>query len=345
MTVPAQTITRANLREWAFTQDAILPEIQDHVFSHSPSLAILASRDLGDFGGTQLRGRGHRTLGGGHTVMVRARLGEHAGSKRGAGGFDTHNVNPDDNVRMAEFNWKFYTHATAVSEHDLRVNRGPEAISSFLADQTEATVLALANMLAGDIHATAMPANAITPLDDLISANDTVGGLSGGTYTKWNARGVSARGTAPGSVSFASGSFAAQGLSDLRTCYNNASEGMIQPNVVLTEYDTHERYEGVLQPSERFQGAVAVADGSFRALAFRTVPVLADPHCASGLLYTLRVGRDGIELIFLSGADFDFNDWKPSSNQTVMVRPLEATCALVVHNRQYGSNKLTTISD
>ena len=345
MSVAAQTFSRSNMREFAFTMDAILPQIQDHVFSHSPVLAILASRDLGDFGGTKMRGAGHRTIGGGHAVVVRARLGEHAGAKAGAGPFDTHNVSPDDNVRFAEYNWRFYTHGTSISEHDLRVNRDEYAISSFLSDQTESTVLSLANLLAQHIHATVSPANAVTSLDDLISANDTVGGLAGGTYDSWNTRGVSARGTAAAGISFASGSFAGQGLSDFRTAFNNASEGMIQPTVMLCEYDTHERYEGVLQPSERFQGAVPVADGSFRALAFRTAPVLADPQCAAGLTYFLRPGPDGIELVFLSGADFDYGDWKPSSNQNVMVRPLEATCALVIHNRRYGCNKLTGITD
>jgi len=345
MAIAAQTFSRTDLRKFAFTQDAIMAEVRDHVFSHSPTLMLLASRDLGEFGGVPMRGAGHATRSGGFSVVVRARLGEHAGAKAGASDFDTHNVAPDDNVRFAEFNWRFYTHAAVLSEHDLQINRGAEAISSFLEDQTQSPLLATANLLAQHIHSTVTPANAVTSLDDQISANDQNAGLSGATFDPWNSRGVSPRGTAAGAITFASGSFAAQGLSDLRTAHNNASEGLIRPTVVITEYDTHERYEGVLQPSERFQGAVPVADGSFRSLAFRSAPVMADPHCAAGLLYFLRPGPDGIQLIFLDGADFDFGDWKPSSNQNVMVRPLMATCTLVLHNRRYGANKLTGIID
>ncbi len=342
-----QTLSRSNMREFAFTTDVVMRRNLDHVFSHSPTLAILTGRTLGDqFGGTIMSGTGHADQEGGHAILIRVRLGAHAGAKRGAGAFDTHNVAPDENTRLAEANWVFYTHGLSVSEHDLRINRGDAAIASFLEDQTVSTMLSLADIVATDIHATAIATNGLTPLDDLISANDQVQGLSGGDYDTYNSRGISARGTAAGSISFASGGFSAQGLSDMRTCYNNASEGLVQPNVIVTEYDTHERYEGVLQPQERFQGAVRVADGSFGSLAFRTVPVLADPKCVSGQMYMLRVGgMDGITLKTLNGANFSFGEWKPSSNQNSMVRPLEMTCQLMIGNRRYGNNKLTGITD
>lgn len=346
MGVAALDFTNSNWREFAFTTNVILRDNIDHVFSNSPSLAIFADQTLGDFGGVRLRGAGHVTQTGGIDVSHRVRLGAHSGAKRAGSGFDTHTVSPDDNTRFARANWRFYNHALVVSEHDLRVNRGEAAMASFLEDQTVSVMLALADLVADDIHATTAAANAITPIDDLISANDTIQGLSGASYTNYNSRGVSARGTVAGSISFASGSFAAQGLADMRTCFNNASEGMIQPDAIITDYPTHERYEGVLQPQERFAGAVRVADGSFNALAFKGKPVLADPKCASGYLYMVRVSdNNGIKFRVLEGADFSFGDWKPSSNQNVMVRPLEVTCALTIGNRRYGNNKLTSITD
>jgi hypothetical protein len=347
MGVAAQTnFTNTNLREFAFTTNVILRDNIDHVFSHSPALAIFADKTLGDFGGVKLRGAGHATQVGGIDVSHRVRLGAHSGAKRGASGFDTHNVAPDDNTRLARANWRWYTHGLAISEHDLRVNRGDAAMASFLEDQTMSVMLALADIIADDIHATATAANGITPINVLIGNDDTVQLLDGGTYANYNSRGVSARGTSAGSISFASGSFAAQGLADMRTCYNNASEGMIQPECILTDYPTHERYEGALQPQERFAGAVSVADGSFAALAFKGKAVLADAKCTSGYLYMVRVS-DGNNIKFraLEGADFSFGDWKASSNQNVRVRPLEVTCALTIGNRRYGNNKLTGITD
>ena len=347
MSVQDQTFSRDNMRIFSHTSDVVRDENIDHVFSHSPSLLIFAGEALvPGAGGSPMSGRGKHTQTGGHAVVKRVRLGSHDGAKRGSGPFDTHNVAPDDNTRFAELNWKFYTHGLAVSKHDLRVNSGDAAIASFVGDQTQSVMLALADFVADDIHSTTSPANGLVALDSLISANDTVQGLNGQTYTKYNARGLSSVGTAPASVSFASGSFAAQGIADMRTSFNNASEGMIQPDVGITDYATHERYEGSLQPQERFAAPLGTGDAAFQGLAFRTKAVVADRKCASGYFYWLRVGgTDGITLEVLEGADFAFDEWKPSSNQNVMVRPLELTAALCIGNRQYGCNKMTSITD
>ena len=349
MSVAAQTFSRTNLREFAFTMDNFRNREIDHVFSHSPALAIFASQTLGDFGGVKMAGRGHRTESGGHSVVIRVTLGEHAGASRMSGPFGTHNVAPDDNTRLAEANWKFYSHGVAVSEHDLQINSGDFARASFIESQTRNTMRALANLVADDIYSLSSPSTAVTGLDALIdsAANQTaLQGLNRTTYTKYNARGISTIGTAPASISFASGSFALQGLADFRTAFDNASEGMIQPNIVLTEYETLRRYEAALQPQERFAGAVPVADGSFKAFAFRGVPVVPDRKCSSGYAYFLRVGdEDGVLLNALSGADFEFGEWKPASNQPVMVRPLYLTAQLTIGNAAYGSNKLTGITD
>lgn len=347
MAVTSQTYSISDFRAYADTQDAFTPGVVDAVYSHSPTLGIILGRDRGEFGGVQLRGRGSKDQEGGVSVLIHVNLGAHAGAKRGASAWDTHNVDPDDNTRRAQANWRFYTHGLAISNHDLRQNRGIPAMSSFLERQTRLVTLAKAQIMAEDIHSTASPTNAMTSLDSLIGANDTLQLLSGSTYDNWNSRGLSARGTAAASISFGSGSFAAQGLPDFRTAFHNASEGMQQPDVIITDYATHERYEGSLQPLERFQGAVNVADGSFQALAFKGKPVLADPDCASGAAYFISLDSDdGVYFKTLSGANFEWDPegFKRSSNQTVMVRVLETTGQLCIGNRR-RSNKLTGITD
>jgi len=343
--VAAQTFSRTNFREFAHTRDVIRTNYVDHVFSNSPALAIFANQTLGNFGGVRLKGVGHRTQEGGFSIIQPVILGAHAGAGRQTGPFDTHNVSPDDNTRYSEANWRFYQHGLAVSEHDLGINKGDAAISSFLDQQTKQVMRAASDLVATDIYSTTSPATALTALPSLIGANTTVQGLAGGTFVQFNSRGLSAVGTAPAAVTFTSGAFSAVGIEDMRTLYNNASEGTIGPNVILTSYGTHERYEGRLQPAERFMGAVPTADGSFMALAFKSTPVLPDRKCADGDMFMLLAGEDGISFISLSGFDFDFGPFKPSSNQNVMVSPLRLTCQLVIANRQYSSNRMTGITD
>jgi hypothetical protein len=147
------------------------------------------------------------------------------------------------------------------------------------------------------------------------------------------------------SITFTSGSFAAQGIEDMRTAYNNACEGPgAEPNVILTDYDTHERYEGRLQPLERFQGAVSTADGSFSALAFRNKPVIADTYCTSGVMYFLNTTEDGVQMYALQGFDNDFGPFKDAERQRASVSPLGFTGNLFIHDRRL-CNKMTSITD
>jgi len=344
MSVTAQTITRSDLRVYAFTRDHVIKGVKDHVYSHDPVTAVFLAKDLGSFGGVRMRGTGKTTQVGGAAVQIPVRLGKHAGSKWMAGPWDTHNVAPDDNVRLAEANWIHASGALTVTDYDKGVNRGPEAMDNFIADQTESVMLSLVDQVGEALQTTASAANAITSLDTLISASGTVQGLATGSYSNYSSRGISARGTAPASVSFASGSFAARGISDMRTCFNNASEGTIQPNIVVSTYDVHQFYEGALQPLERFQGAVNTADASFQALAFRGTPVVASPNTPSGYLWMLRVGDDGVKVVILDGFDFDFAPFKDGSNQETHVSELQLKAQLVIKNRKFGSNKLTGIT-
>lgn len=349
MAVASVDWTRNNWRIWAATMDVILPEKIQHAHQASPTLAMFMGEAIVDGQTAPLQGAGRLVHDSGHAIVRRVTLGKHAGAGSKSGPFGEHNVAPDDNTRFSEATWKFYDHGLAISEHDRRTNTGKAQIANFLNEQSEEVVEALADVLAADLFNAAGGggANDINSLHDLINADSTVMSLAGGTFTQWNSRGLSNVGTAPGSVNFDSGSFASQGLSDMRTLVNNATEGGVRPNVIVTSFGTHERYEAVLQPQERFAGAVRVADGSFQSLAFRTIPVIPERYCADDDMFALLVGnsRHGVRMDCLQGATMTFGQWKPSYNQTAMVRPLEATCNLSIGNRQFGCNKMESIAD
>ncbi len=344
MSVAAQTITRSDLRIYAFNRDITLKGIRDHVYNHDPVTAIFLGKDIGPSGGVKMRGAGKSTQVGGPAVMVRTRLGKHAGSKWLAGPFDQHGVGPDDNARMGEANWIHAAGNLTLSDYDKGVNRGEGMMESFVADQTESVMFSLVDQVGVALQTTSSAANAITSYDTLISASGTVQGLATSSYSNYSSRGLSARGTAPASVSFASGSFAAQGIPNFRTAYNNASEGSIQPNFIAVAPLVHEYYEGALQPQERFAGAVNVADASFGALAFRTTPVVMSPNTPAGYANFMRVGSDGVEVKILAGFDFNFAPFKDGSNQETHVSELQWKGQFVVHNRKFGSNKITGIT-
>jgi len=344
MSVASQTESRNVDRILAFTRDAIEKKVKDSHFNHSPLLAALAGELLGEFGRGSMAGRAKRVQSGGESIVVRVNLGANTGAKRKSGPWDTNNTAPSDTVRYARANWRFIACPVTLSDHDLRVNTGPEAISSLMEHEVTQGYRSTGEIVASDAYENNGSAAAITDLESIVNTNDTVQGLSGATYADWNSRGVTARGTAAASVTFASGSFAAQGLDDMRIAFNNASEGSMVPQAIYTGWLPYGYYEGSLQPQERFTNT-AIADAGFMQLAFKSAPVFPDSYipdgATTGLMYFINF--DCLEFVVLSGADFAMGEFVRVENQSARVAQVEVTSQLCVKARKF-LNKLTTIS-
>ena len=343
MSVAQQTESRTVDRILAFTRDAIEKQVKDSHFNNSPLLAALAGELLGDFGRGLMAGRAKRVQAGGESIVVRANLGANTGAKRKSGPWDTNNTNPSDTVRYARANWRFVATPVTLSDHDLRVNTGPEALSSVMENEIMVGYRSTGEIVAADAFENNAAPNAITSLSQIISSNDTVQGLAGGTYTDWNSRGLSARGTPPALASFTSGSFAAQGLDDMRIAYNNASEGTMVPQAIYAGWLPYGYYEGSLQPQERFTNT-NIADAGFMQLAFKSAPVFPDSYmpdgATTGRIYFLNF--DCVELVILSGADFALSEFQRVENQSARVAQVEFTGQLVAKSRKY-LNKMLSI--
>jgi hypothetical protein len=340
MSVASQTESRTVDRILAFTRAAIEKRVRDNHFNHSPLLAALSGEILGEFGRGMMAGRAKRTQTGGESIVVRPNLGANAGAKTKSGPWDTNNTAPSDTVRYARALWKFYSAPVTISDHDMRVNTGAEVLSSLIEHEMTNGYRSVGELVIQHIYSNSGSASAVTELPDVISANDAVQTLSGGDYADWNSRGISARGTAAGSISFASGSFAAQGLDDFRLAYNGASEGSMTPDAIYVPWDVYSYYEAALQPQERFTNA-ALADGGFQQLAFKSAPVFPDSYATTGTAWFLNFNE--FEMVCLAGADFRMGDWTRIENQSARVAQVEFTGNVCVKGRKYN-NKLTGIT-
>ena len=338
--VASQTENRNVDRFLAFTRDSIMHEVMDHAFNHTPIGAVMLGQLLGDFGSVAQMGKGKETQVGGESIVVRMGLGK-GNAKRMSGPWDTHGTAPSDVVRYSRANWMHYSSNLTISDTDLLVNVGPEKLSDLVEHETRLAVRTLADMVAGDIFNNNGLGTAITDFDSIVSADDSVQGLSGSTYLDFNSRGLSARGTAPSAVDFDSGSFAAQGVPDMRKAYNNASEGTIRPNYVTSSYTEFEFYEGSLTPEQRFTNR-NVGDGSFDNLAFKSVPYLPDDKAPVGTIWFLCIG-EYMCIKCLAGADFTPQPFKRAETQEARVSEIQFKANLVVKNRKY-QNKMTSVT-
>ncbi len=339
MSVAVLSESRSFDRTLEFTRDAIMREVKDLAFDHSPLLSMMAGRLLNaEFGTVRMAGRGKQVQVGGESVRIRHNLGKNTTAKTLTGPWDTVDTSPSDTVRGSRANWTHYSSTVTLSATDLIINRGADALSSLLDFEVRNSVTSLADLLGDHIYS-GSAGTQVTGIDTLIGTG-TVQGLAPATYTEFASRGLSARGTAVASVSFASGSFATQGISDMRTLWLNASEGAIQPQVTLSDYTTFSRYEGSLQAQERFT-STGLGDAGFQSLAFKTAPFMPDSKATSGSLYMLNL--DFLKLIVLQGADFDAGPFTEAEQQEAKTSKVMWKGQLVIMDRRF-CNRMTSIT-
>jgi hypothetical protein len=242
---------------------------------------------------------------------------------------------------LARENWRFYDGAVTVSNHELRVNRGPEAISSVVSHYTQLEVTSVADVIMDDIWSVGAPTTEVVNVDLIASAGtSTLHGIATATFPAWSARGTDGRTVGVATRNFASGSFAVQGLQDLRTSFNSATEGNKMPHAGFTDWVTFGYLEGSIQPQERFSNTEAASVG-FQTLAFKGRPCFASDKCTAGYWYWLNF--DHLRMCMLAGADFATEEFHPSETQKASTAKIEVECNLICDCRKY-QNKLTGIT-
>jgi hypothetical protein len=339
----SQSLTRNIDRLTAFTNETILPGVRHLQFQNDPAAWIF----LGDAidpkypSGMPMQGAGKRSFAGSSTIQVSHAVESNNSAKRMTGPWDTFDTTPQDFVRRSEANLKHYSATMTFSLTDELVNVGSQVVADQMTEEARNRMGSLLLLCVQDVYSGNV-STAATGLDSIISANDSVQGLSGATYSVWNSRGLSARGTAPGSVSFTGGSFATRGISDFITAYNNATEGMMAPNVILTTWDIHAFYENKLVQFERYNAPTVGTTGNvtFGGLAFRKASVFASPNATSGVAYFLNT--DVCYADFLSGADFRAMPFIQASQQEAKTSELVAKFQMIVEDRRL-LNKITGV--
>lgn len=343
MSVPVLSETRQFGRFLEYTREHMMPGILSVAIDSQPAISIFTGRIANAmYPERGPQGSAKRTATG-ESIVIKTRLGINSTATELSGGYADFDTTPQDNVRHGRANWKLYGATVNLSGHEIDVNSGPEAVANMVEEESRDAVESLLDVMGGHVYTNSGFATRLTGLDQLISANDTVHGLSGPTYPPWNSRGVSPDGTVPASITFTPGtpSFAAAGLANMRTAWNQASEGATtEPNVVLTGLVNHERYEGSLEPQHRITNMM-LADAGIRALEFKKAPVIPDRKATAGAMYFINTNL--LYLMVLAGADFQTTPWTAPEKQRVQVMKFYVTCELVIRDRK-RNNKLTGIT-
>lgn len=248
-------------------------------------------------------------------------------SDQNAGGFYSGsgllNTLQNDTETLVEYRWQNVYEPIQLNRDEERINSGDEhKIIDLVAEKIQRSELAIAKRVEQALSTTVASAGYLMDLETLVNTG-TFGTIAGGTDTFWQA------------TVTASGSFAAQGLSDMTTGHYAvaSAETTDTPNLYITNKTIFQYFEQTRTPLERVQNGNLSANAGFTNLTFKGVPVTYGNYIGSGLLFGLNMNY--IDYNVDTETDFAMTPFLMPVNQTAKVAfILLRTTGLVTNNRR-----------
>lgn len=217
-------------------------------------------------------------------------------------GADTLNITDNDQVTAAEYSWKqLYTNISILRSDELK-NAGDEQILSIVKSKVKIAEKNMEDLLGTGIFSNATDAKSIVGLRQIVSASNTIGGISQSANSWWQAQVDSTTTTLT--------------MGAMQTQWNLATIGSWSPTVAITTRSIFNSYYSLLQPQQRFVDS-ASASGGFQSLMFNGLPVLPDSHCPSSYLFFLN--EDYLHLFAHKEEDMRFEPFAKPVNQNVKI--------------------------
>lgn len=245
-------------------------KLHDNIFDELPLLSWFD----GKLAGAMRREKAKKTLDGGESIVVRL-LYEASSAIKSYSGYETLDLTPQEGQTIARFAWRQKAAGIAISGLERRSNMGDAKLGDLLDDKVNQAELTIRDTMSQDFWGANADGKSVDGLGIILSTTATCGGLAPATFTWW----------VP--TSTASGSFAAQGLKDMRTLYNTISYGQNTPDGLFTTQTIFEYFENALQPLQRYTDE-SVASTGFENLKFKGKPLFFDRDCTSGQVVMLN---------------------------------------------------------
>jgi hypothetical protein len=215
-----------------------------------------------------------RTLDGGESIVEHL-LYEMNSSIKKYSGYEPLDLTPQDGMTIARYAWRQTSISVAISGLERRNNQGEAKMIDLWKAKVTQSEQTLRDQYSRDFFGNNADGKSVDGLGVIVSNSATCGGLAPATYPWWVA------------TVTASGSFATQGLKDMRTLYNTLSYGNNKPDGLFTTQSVFESYESALQPLERYVNDT-IANSGFDNLRFKATPLFFDRDCPAGTLFMLN---------------------------------------------------------
>ena len=218
-----------------------------------------------------------------------------------------------EGIDAAEWDWKYYNVSIVITATDESKNRGKSAIINLLRAKIKQAESSLSETINQDLL-TGSSAKTLVGLDSIIGTTNTVGSISGSSYSWWQSNVDSTAEV----LTFA----------DMRSVKNNCRNGAggSRPSLILASQNMYEKMFALttamygFNPGPRSKEGKRLADASFEVLEFEGVPVSYDEAIADGTIYFLN--SENYKLGILDGWNMQTVNKPAPSNQHVTIKDI-----------------------
>jgi len=233
------------------------------------------------------------------------------------------NTTQSDAETLVEFRWQNLYEPIQLTRDEERINSGDEhKIIDLVGEKVQRAELAVSKRAEQAMSTPTANANNLADLETMVNTG-TFGTIAGGTDTFWQATVTT------------SGSFAAQGLTDLATAEYAVASSATSDNVTIhiTNKTNFQRFEATRLPLERISNGNLTANAGFKNLTFKGTPVVYGNFIGSGLWFGLNMNY--VDYNVDSETDFAMTPFMMPVNQTAKVAfILHRTTGPVTNNRR-----------
>jgi hypothetical protein len=308
--------------------------IADTIFTYGPAnVGSLIATTLSDYG-KELSDNVHRAIPLLAWLSVKKKITSEGGativrpvvySSNNTAAFyasdDILDTTIQDNFTAAQWQWRQAAASISITGRIELQNAGKAQVISYAKGYIDNALASLKEIIDQKLYSATQVGANITPLPQIVAATGTIGDINGTTNSWWQAQVT------------ASGSFAARGLSDLRTTWDNVSVRMPAggPDLILSDQTGYEAYEAVLVPTVRYTD-VYMGDLGFSNLKYKDAVWTWDPNGTAGVIYLLN--SKALELVQHDKRLFTLSQWVKPANQDLMVAQLFWAGELTTKNRR-----------
>lgn len=298
----------------ALTQELVMPLIADNIFNSNPVFARLWAKGPKEQGGTAIR-----------APLMYAKVGA-SGAIRG---FDTMQIDADDQFTAADFDWKEYYGAIVVSKREMLQNSGvPEQISHVSA-KSQATEMSLRDTLGTGLYSDG------TTNDKLIDGLDSICAITG-TYPSGGG-GINRADEAWWRAGFRTATEAVS-FANIQSNVGSVTEQPNSPTMMVTAQFGFDEFIGLLETNQRHTDS-SLASLGFETVLFRNIPLVVDSHVNEPTPGTntnwFYLNENFLQLVSHKDENFDFVPFRQAFNQKVMVAYIFWTGNLVCNNPRF----------